>query len=134
MISVQEYEPVDLGEWCIRGGAEVKMLIGWQTFHGLPFTIGPNKSDASRCFIGFGEGGAKDKVMVPLGSKAFHVVIAHRLLESNLPKVRTWDASLPHGSFVTPTARSGAWTCESVWRLASSPNRGATLPFWHSRT
>ncbi len=84
-----DYEPIDLSPWCNAGvealASEVDPPVGPQSFHGLPFLIGPSGAQASggRCFIVVG--GNKRPVTVPIGRRARQVIFAHRLLESELP-------------------------------------------------
>ncbi len=84
---MRDYQPIDLGRWCNVGthflGPEAQPPIGSQTFHGLPFLIGPAAPDPARCFIGFGGAeGARASVRVPIGTTARRVIVAHALLES----------------------------------------------------
>lgn len=86
---MQDYQPVDLSPFCNVGaafhGADPQPLIGAQSFHGLPFTIGGAQPGADRCFIGFGgEGGARESITVPIGAAARYVLFLHALLESGI--------------------------------------------------
>ena len=86
---MHDYQPLNLTQFCnvgtefIREGAQP--LIGNQTWHGLPFTVGSTKPDPARCFIGFGEhAGAGAAVTIPVGAAARYVIFAHALLESRV--------------------------------------------------
>jgi len=86
---MHDYQPLNLTRFCnvgtafIREGAQP--LIGSQTWHGLPFTVGGAKPDPERCFIGLGgQEGARHSVTIPFDVTARHVVFAHALLESRV--------------------------------------------------
>ena len=86
---MKEYEPIDLSPFCNVGTAfydgASDVLIGPQTFHGLPFQIGPYPPDDNKCLIGFaGDRGSAGPITVPIGREAKHVVFAHALLESRI--------------------------------------------------
>jgi hypothetical protein len=68
---MNDYQPLDLTQFCnagtefIREGAQP--LIGSQTWHGLPFTVGSAEPDPERCFIGFDS--REDRgVTIPIGA------------------------------------------------------------------
>jgi len=79
-----DYQPLDLSAHCNAGaeviGPDAKPPVGAQTFHGLPFQIGPE----GRCFIARGGDLGTGPVTIPIGQKARRVIFAHRLLESKL--------------------------------------------------
>ncbi len=81
---MSDYEPLDLSLVCNAGlsalGENVRAPVGQQTFHGLPFQIGA--SGSGPCFIAF-DGKAKG-VTIPIGKTVRWVIVAHRLLESDL--------------------------------------------------
>ncbi len=100
---MRDYEPLDLSLMCNAGlsvlGEEQPEAGGWprgqamppasaavgaQAFHGLPFLIGRPDEDGSRCFLAFGKGLHNEPLKVPISRSARHVVIAHRLLESDI--------------------------------------------------
>jgi hypothetical protein len=85
---MSDYEPVDLSALCDAGqeilGAQPPAAVGRQTFQGLPFLIGNPAGDDSRCFLGFGAGLRSDPQRIPLARRAHRVVVAHRLLDSDL--------------------------------------------------
>ena len=86
---MEDYQPVDLAPFCNAGmsflGAAASPVIGRQTFHGLPFQIGPAAGDGMRCYLGFcGEVGVRHSITVPMGSVARRVIFAHALLQSEL--------------------------------------------------
>ena len=79
------YRPLDLSAYC-NAGADIlaaqgqKTPVGHQTLQGLPFHI----AAGDRAFIGFGSGLRPDPLSIPISAVAHVVVIAHRLLESEL--------------------------------------------------
>ncbi|MBI4553301.1 MAG: CehA/McbA family metallohydrolase [Candidatus Latescibacteria bacterium] len=85
-----DYQPIDLAGFCSVGklfispGADPP--IGSQTFHGLPFKVGADDPDPTRCFIGFGgEAGLQDgSVTIPINATARRILFAHALLESQV--------------------------------------------------
>ena len=83
-----DYEALDLSALC-NGTVDLvgdsAPPVGAQTFHGLPFLIGPAAGDATQpCFIvGGGERGC-EPVRIPVGRTARQVIVAHRLLRSEL--------------------------------------------------
>lgn len=83
-----DYEPLDLSALCNTGlevlGEKAQAPTGAQTFQGLPFLIGGTAGGASSCFLGFGKGLRDEPLSVPVGRTARQVVVAHRLLESDL--------------------------------------------------
>src|SRR5215216_1424705 len=84
---MHDYQPLNLSQFCnagmefIREGAQP--LIGSQTWHGLPFTVGSATPDPARCFIGFGSR-EEASVTIPIGAAARYVIFAHTLLESHV--------------------------------------------------
>ncbi len=82
-----DYEPLDLSSLCNADlsvlGENARAPVGQQTFHGLPFLVGSEGSDGSHpCFLAF-DGTAKG-VTIPIQRPARRVILAHRLLESDL--------------------------------------------------
>ena len=82
-----DYQPLDLSAWCNAGleilGENPKAPIGEQTFRGLPFMVGGTQSqDGDKCFIAID--GKTGEVTIPINQSARCVIIAHRLLESDL--------------------------------------------------
>ncbi len=59
---------------------------GSQTFHGLPFQIGPQDGGEGPCFVAFGPTGGlhREKVVIPVGKTARHILFAHAVLETRL--------------------------------------------------
>lgn len=78
-----DYQPLDLSALCNAGldvlGDDSHAPIGSQTFRGLPFLVG---SDQSKCFIAFDS--TSENITIPIDQSAQRVVMAHRLLDSNL--------------------------------------------------
>jgi hypothetical protein len=85
---MQDYQPIDLTHHCNAGPelyGERKPPVGAQTFHGLPFQVGPPEPGSAPCFIGF-DAEHTQPITVPIGAAARRVIIAHTLLESQLAK------------------------------------------------
>jgi hypothetical protein len=76
------YRPVDLSAYCNAGveviGGEQQPPLGNQVFHGLPFRIGEGR----QAFIAFDSNRAA--VTIPIDATAYSVIVAHRLLDSQL--------------------------------------------------
>ena len=84
---MRDYQPLNLTQFCNVGTEFIKEgaqpLIGSQTWHGLPFTVGSATPDPARCFIGFGS--REDaSVTIPIGVAARYFIFAHTLLESHV--------------------------------------------------
>jgi hypothetical protein len=79
------YVPLRLGDFCNVGtgfvGQSVSLATGAQLFQGLPFDIG---QEASRCYVGFGREAGTRPIILGIKARAYHVIFAHRLLESYL--------------------------------------------------
>ena len=88
------YEPLDLSAWCNAGlevlGEDQSAPIGAQTFRGLPFLVGSQRSD--QCFIALDSKTAG--VSIPIQQPAYCVIMAHSLLESNLTEGSTLGESV----------------------------------------
>ena len=78
-----DYQPLDLSRICNAGlevlGPDADAPTGRQAFRGLPFLVG---GDGANCFIAFED--ASRGATVPISQSARRVIIAHRLLESEL--------------------------------------------------
>ena len=108
---MRDYEPVDLSSWCnagvealgeiAPGPADQRSLraaffvagdgtgetpgprVGPQVFRGLPFQVGAeDEAGGGKCFIALD--GATGGVTIPIGRAARRVILAHRLLESDV--------------------------------------------------
>ena len=82
-----DYQPLDLSAWCNAGlevlGDNSGAPIGQQTFRGLPFLVGTAQSqNGGNCFIALDA--TTGSVTIPINQSAQRVVLAHRLLESDL--------------------------------------------------
>ena len=96
---MSDYEPLDISRWC---NANVSILgkpssnsalapppdgdapIGLVSFRGLPFLVGEEggSRDDDRLVV-LGDG--TDSVLIPIGGTATYLVVAHRLLETDVP-------------------------------------------------
>ena len=86
-MSIADYEPIDLSEWCNAGldvlDGDRDAPLGRSHFRGLPFLVGADgDGSGNRCFIALD--GTRKGVTIPLGLTAQRVIFAHRLLESAL--------------------------------------------------
>jgi hypothetical protein len=84
MTSDEAYRPIDLSTYCTAGvellGRGVEPKLGHQMLQGIPFHI----AQGSRAFVAFGPESPQEPINVPIGSAAYAVVVAHRLLDSQL--------------------------------------------------
>ena len=82
----KDYQPVSLARMCNCGLDVYKghtPPIGKQTFHGLPFTIGNDKS--KRIYVGFGPRVKKRSnkaITIPIRRTAYNLLFAHTLIET----------------------------------------------------
>ena len=78
------YQPLDLSAYCNAGvellAAAQQAWVGPQLFHGLPFRIG----EGSRAFLAFGTDLSQKPLTIPIDAAAYSVIVAHRLLGSQL--------------------------------------------------
>ena len=86
---MSDYQPLNLSTYYNVGatfiGPDARPKIGAQIFHGLPFNIGGDEPEPTRCFIGlFGDAGAQNQITVPIQASANYLIFAHTLLESRL--------------------------------------------------
>ncbi len=86
---MKDYQPLDLSALCNAGvevfGNRTNPPIGRQSFHGLPFQVGPSEPTPERCFLLFGDDRQDNsRVTVPIGQTAKRVLFAHALLESRV--------------------------------------------------
>ena len=83
-----DYEPLDLAALCNAGlsvlGEQVPAPVGAQVFRGLPFLIGSPAGDGRTCLLAFGAGLCEVPLTIPIGRAARRVIVAHRLLESDI--------------------------------------------------
>jgi hypothetical protein len=61
---------------------ETPFPVGIQTWHGLPFEVG----DGNGKVAGFGEGLGMENGIIPVGKAVTHILFAHRLIDSGIPK------------------------------------------------
>jgi hypothetical protein len=83
-----DYEPVDLAACCNAGsdalGDEPPIAPGLRSFHGLPFLIGGERDADAASFVVVEPDGPE--VVVPVGRRADHVIVAHRRLHGAPPE------------------------------------------------
>src|SRR5216683_2760491 len=80
-----DYHAIDLSAYCnagveVLGGDPAAVPVGDQLFHGLPFHIG----EADRAVVLFGGDGVSSSVNIPINQTAYKVIVAHRLLNTQL--------------------------------------------------
>src|SRR5438876_8050388 len=80
------YRPIDLAAYCNAGsellGPGQTPVLGQQQLRGLPFLIG----QAPKAFVALGPDISEEPMRIALDASACTVVIAHRLLGSNLQR------------------------------------------------
>jgi hypothetical protein len=85
-----DYEALDLSRFCNTGlnilGEQTNAPIGRQIFHGLPFLVGNEAGNIQRCFLAKGDEFGREPTIIPIERTARHVIVAHRLLGSDLAK------------------------------------------------
>ena len=99
-----DYQPLDLSTLCNAGlevlGANADAPIGKQAFRGLPFLV---NADGSKCFIALND--ASGSVTIPINQSTRRVIIAHRLLESDLMEGGALGKAC--GRLCIPSSRGG---------------------------
>ncbi|MEN9937054.1 MAG: hypothetical protein RLZZ387_3633 [Chloroflexota bacterium] len=97
---MMDYQPLDIGPLCNAGaelyGAEAKPPTGRVTLRGLPFLIGGETPDPTRCLVALGPRGAEEPVTISVGAVARHVLFAHALLDSRLLQNRPVGEAVAH--------------------------------------
>ena len=80
-----DYEALNLSNWCNAGtevlGEGAQPPVGRQTFQGLPFQVGGDDG-SGRCFIALD--GGSSSVTVEIKQAAKRIILAHRLLETEV--------------------------------------------------
>ncbi len=127
-----DYEPLDLSKLC-NAGLEMldrpgPPLIGAQLFHGLPFLIGAAEADDSACFLGLGRGLHEDLLRVPVGHSARRVVVAHRLIDSDVEQGGVIGAQVAEYVFQLEDGSAIRVPIRERFEIAVIPNSIWTLP------
>ena len=82
-----DYQPLDISSLCNADasllGDNVVAPTGARVFRGLPFLVG-SASGAGDFLVAFGGPAGSMGVTIPIGSTARHVIVAHRLLHSDI--------------------------------------------------
>jgi hypothetical protein len=105
MVSRADYEPLDLVPWCTGQIGDVvgaPAPTGLQHFHGIPFQIGDRTGATDKPFVVLDA--AAEPIRIPVGTRARHVLVAHRLLDG--------DADIADGT--------GRTVARYVFRLADA--------------
>ena len=81
-----DYDPLDISRWCNAaiGVVGEDAAAGRQTLRGLPFLVGAESGGGDKSLIALS--GPDGSVTVPIKAMAHRVVIAHGLLETDLPQ------------------------------------------------
>ena len=83
-----DYVPLDISRWCNANlsilNAEDEPPVGRVSFRGLPFLVGKEGGSRNDDRLVVLEEGT-DSVLIPFGKTATYLVVAHRLLETNVP-------------------------------------------------
>jgi hypothetical protein len=88
LASMDDYQPVDLTALCNAGVQTMAAVaadppVGAQRFQGLPFEVGGRNPRGDRCFVHFASG--TGSLAIPIGRPCYTVIVAHLLLQSDLP-------------------------------------------------
>ena len=136
---MQDYQPLDLSPLCNVGtavlGENTSPAIGSQTFHGLPFQIGPSAEDASNLFLGFGNEINTDPIVVPLNAAPKRLIVAHRLLESKIFEGDPVGRLIAHYIFRYADGEEVSVPIRERFEIAVVPPGWGQLPFlaWPDR-
>ncbi len=136
---MQDYQPLDLSSLCNTGpailGENAKPAIGAQTFHGLPFQIGPSADAGGNCFLGFGNDVNAEPVVVPLNATPKRVIVAHRLLESTIFEGDPVGRLIAHYVFRYANGEEVRVPIRERFEIAVIPPGWGQLPFlsWPDR-
>ncbi len=127
-----DYQPLDLSDLCNAGldvlDEKPNTPIGEQLCRGLPFRV---NDDPAKCFIAFDK--ASGGVTIPVNSRATGLILAHRLLKSDLMEggplgipVAEYVFRLAGGKGAAEAVRRSAYPSANALKSAISP-WGASL-------
>ena len=85
---MKDYQALDITPWCNTGlealGEGVEAEVGSLSLRGLPFLVGSEQAgEGDNCFIALD--GSDGSVTIPIDQTANRVVMAHRVMETELP-------------------------------------------------
>ena len=128
---IQDYTPLHLSA---RMNASPDTLpghslpVGRQVFRGLPFQIGPPVTAAGPCFLRLA--GGDEPVTLPVGGQtAYHVIFAHRLLESRLPDGGPLGEVVAHYVVTYDDGSQERLAVRDRFEIATAPTAWGQLPF-----
>jgi hypothetical protein len=128
-----DYDALDLTAWCNAGldvlGPAGKAAIGAQTYHGLPFLIGDAAGNAGACFVACGEGFGGEPVRVAIGRPARRVIVAHRLLSSDLVRGGPLGALVAEYVFHLADGTTHRTPIRERFEISVVPTGWGDLPF-----
>jgi hypothetical protein len=131
MIS-EEYTPLDLSSVCNARRDLVPELaevpVGGQLFHGIPFQIGSAAGDHDLCFLQLVEGDPSVAIEIP-AQTAFHVLFAHRQLESRLMEGGPLGELVAQYSVIYANGHTERLPVRERFNIAAIPTFWGQLPF-----
>ena len=133
---MNDYEPLDISPLCNAGmdalSGEEATPTGSVTINGLPFQIGP-KDGGDRCFVVLD--GSSGTLKLDVGGSAHSVIVAHRLLESDLQEGgvggKDGSRSICSGS---PGAMRTGWPSEEKFDISGPSERLGQPPAYRAVT
>jgi len=99
--------------------------VGELPLHGLPFALGP---EVGRCLVHLGDGGAGE-VEVTLGLTAPHLVFAHRLLSTRIPRGEPPGGPVAELVFTYDDGGRATHVVRERFEVAALPTGWGQLPF-----
>jgi hypothetical protein len=125
-----EYTAVDLTAFHNAGlallGNQGPVPLGLQQFRGLPFLVG---TDPQRCFVAFGEGLQNAPLSVPINVSARSVIVAHRLLASDISTGGPVGVPIAEYVFTSQSGEEERVTICDRFEIAEIPTAWGQLPF-----
>ena len=136
---MKDYRPLNLARQCNVAADFAGPIgtppIGKHLFHGLPFQIGPaNAKPKQKCLIGLkgksgGAKGATSPIVIPIKAAAKHVIVAHSLLETEIPAGDPIGREVAHYVFAYDDGTSVRVPIRERFELAALPLTWGQLPF-----
>ncbi|OGV74988.1 MAG: hypothetical protein A3K19_12085 [Lentisphaerae bacterium RIFOXYB12_FULL_65_16] len=128
---MQDYEALDIAA-VANARADVlenpaAALTGEQTFHGIPFRVPP--AAAGCCFVHLGTGAPAQSITIPIGRKLRWLLVAHRLLETQLLKGAPVGRHVADYVFCLEGGEKVRVPIRERFEIASLPLTWGQLPF-----
>ncbi len=139
---MSDYDPVDISQWANFGPelfdrgdkfadeswhpASHGYPLGEQVFRGLPFRIGNGSED--NCLVYFGTDGYRQPVELAIHSSPKWLIIAHRLLETNLYSGEAVGKLIATYSFRYADGREVECPIRERLEISVAPPRWGQLP------